>query len=233
MANIENLFKYQMPIGKDRHWPADDLGTHFFVSSCYKTILIKNPTQTGVDAIDDIYHKVNPFLRYLASKHLSEKYEGYLFTESTIKIGIMIKDGIDELDFKDLLHIEFDYHEERIHFEELVYVEFDPYTTYSKPFEIHIEIITEYRTLGEYVSEVEVESEEEDKPTIIKSYREKHCVVCLSNKPEVLYYDCKHYCVFHECEARNPFKRCPCCRTRIKNEVCLSGRYTRKQKNYQ
>ena len=82
----------------------------------------------------------------------------------------------------------------------------------SQPLGINIDAYSCYQ---EVIVEEYYESEDEDEPVTIKSYKEDKCVVCLENEPKVFFLDCKHYCVCHECEERKPFKRCPCCRTRI------------------
>ena len=49
--------------------------------------------------------------------------------------------------------------------------------------------------------EIEItEEEEETAITVIKSFREDKCLVCLENEPKVFFLDCKHYCVCLECE---------------------------------
>ena len=89
---------------------------------------------------------------------------------------------------------------------------------FKKTFEIHIDVDAEYFIKGEE-EEVEEEEEEEQLITVLKAYKEDKCVVCLMNKPKVLFYDCMHQCVCLECEERKPFKSCPCCRTRISTKI--------------
>ena len=96
------------------------------------------------------------------------------------------------------------------------FIEFDPYDIYSYPIEIHIDAYGCYR---EEVAEEYYESEDES--MTLKSYKEDKCVVCLNNEPKILFYDCVHYCVCHECKERKPFKKCPCCRTRILTKIIV------------
>ena len=48
-----------------------------------------------------------------------------------------------------------------------------------------------------------------------KIFKEDVCVVCLHNKPEIMFYDCQHCCVCSDCEKVKPLMKCPCCRKDI------------------
>ena len=67
----------------------------------------------------------------------------------------------------------------------------------------------------------EDESEDEEPPKVCMPFKTDYCVVCLTNEPKILFYNCLHYCVCSECEETNPFRNCPSCRTRIENKVMI------------
>ena len=126
------------------------------------------------------------------------------------EIGISIRD--DE-EYKKLVEVKVEIDGDVFDFHEPEFIEFNPYSSYTKPFEIHIDAYDDYNS---YVGE----EEEEEKPiTVIKSFREDKCVVCLSKELKVLVYDCMHYCVCLECEEIKPFGSCPCCRTCISTKI--------------
>ena len=58
---------------------------------------------------------------------------------------------------------------------------------------------------------------EDIKPTR-KTMLEPECIVCLENKSNMLYLDCLHVCVCNVCDSKGKFKKCPLCRTKIKNQ---------------
>ena len=87
---------------------------------------------------------------------------------------------------------------------------------FKKPFEIRVKASDYYRSNREFFDD-----ESEDESITLKSYKEDTCVVCLNNEPKILFYDCVHYCVCHKCEERKPFKKCPCCRTRILTKIII------------
>ena len=48
-----------------------------------------------------------------------------------------------------------------------------------------------------------------------KIFKEDVCLVCLHNKPEIMFYDCQLCCVCSDCEKVKPLMKCPCCRKDI------------------
>ena len=84
---------------------------------------------------------------------------------------------------------------------------------FKKPFEIRVKVSDYYRSNCEFF--------DEDEPITLKAFKEDKCVVCLNNEPEILFYDCVHKCVCHECEERKPFNKCPCCRTSILTKIIV------------
>ena len=47
--------------------------------------------------------------------------------------------------------------------------------------------------------------------SIREPYYIDECVICLSNKPDILFTNCLNHYVCLECETINPFERCPYC----------------------
>ena len=54
-----------------------------------------------------------------------------------------------------------------------------------------------------------------------KIFKEDVCVVCLQNKPEILFYDCRHCCVCSDCEKVKHLMKCPCCRKDIFAKIII------------
>ena len=100
-------------------------------------------------------------------------------------------------------------------------VQLDPHDDYSCLIQIYVDAYSGYRFGNEVAeeSEGESEAESEDESIMLKAYKEDKCVVCFNNEPMILFYDCAHYCVCHECEERNPFKKCPYRRTHILTKI--------------
>ena len=54
-----------------------------------------------------------------------------------------------------------------------------------------------------------------------KFFKEDVCVVCLQNKPEIMFYDCRHFCVCSDCEKVKPLMKCACCRKDIFTKIII------------
>ena len=51
----------------------------------------------------------------------------------------------------------------------------------------------------------------------INTINEEECVVCFTNKPNIIYTDCYHFCVCSDCDKEAKLISCPLCRKRIKS----------------
>ena len=137
----------------------------------------------------------------------------------------MVKDGKHKVHFYKLAQVngECEIYGEVFVFKEPEFIEFHPYCAYTKPLEINIDVYGWYEPDVEEEEEdvkVEITQDEEPVPSI-SSFRERSCVVCLSEDPNVLFYDCRHICVCQECEERNPLSRCPVCRVHASVKVII------------
>ena len=102
---IKNLFKHQIPFCSLCH---DMLGRVNFLQdfSMHQTILIKYPPAIDIENSGDVYDKVEPFLRHLASKHIAEKHEGYTYVGTEFDTGIRTESKEDDLhDYKLLVEV--------------------------------------------------------------------------------------------------------------------------------
>ena len=193
--------------------------------SMHQTILIKYPPAIDIENSGDVYDKVEPFLRHLACKHIPEKHEGYTYIGTEFDIGIRTESEEDDFhDYKMLVAVNVE-PESTINgivfkFREPDFREFNPYGIYSYPLEIYVDAHGWYLWI-EVEDNHESEDESEYESITLKAYKEDKCVVCFNNKPEILFYDCVHYCVCHECEERKSFKKCPLCRTLILTKIII------------
>ena len=97
MVNIENIFKNQIYFQGIYDNSVVHEGLPFICKTLlYKTMLIQDPQSMCLDNVDDIYRKVEPFIRYLVSEHRTMEPEGSRYVESSFGIGIFIRD--DDLD---------------------------------------------------------------------------------------------------------------------------------------
>ena len=93
-TNIENIFKNQIPF-QDIYEGIEDDESSIFIHKTYirktfiyETMLIQDPQSMCLGNVDDIYRKVEPFIRYLISKQRAMEPIGSIYVHSFLGIGI-------------------------------------------------------------------------------------------------------------------------------------------------
>ena len=130
--------------------------------------------------------------------------EGSSYDNSFFNITICIRDDEEHFHFQKLAIIYVNDCSDLIDCYKPEYLE-NPCTSYTKPFEIHIDGYSDY-IIQEEVEEVESDSsdEEEEPPKppkpIEESFRTDTYVICLDKEPNILFTDCNHICMCLECE---------------------------------
>ena len=189
-------------------------------SSIYKSDIIYNH-----NTIFSNIEQIKPYLYYLASKDVNREGDRYIF-ETVLVVGLFWKiqknNGEYRYKYIRIGGFLFNNIESSLNFDIFYPCDDISYRELKKPFEIHIDVFQEYNLpiVESEESEYQMESEdviEEDKNPIpvSKPFVSDQCVVCLSNKPNLIFINCLHCCVCLECEKRRPFNKCPSCRTNI------------------
>ena len=92
-------------------------------------------------------------------------------------------------------------------------------------FYIDIEMETTfYLHLDEIVDEDEIEDEDEETVPVEDVFTEDNCLVCLENKPNILFLPCNHLIVCEECESNGKFKYCVKCRKQIFRKIKIENK---------
>ena len=187
-------------------------------------MLIQDPQSMCLGNVDDIYRKVEPFIRYLISKQRAMEPKGSIYVHSFWGIGISIKDDVEH--FKTLFLFQNEAIIGVFKFREPICKEISSYVSYTKPFEIQIDGYTDYLILkGEEEEEEEEEEDEEEeeeneppKP-LEESFRTETCIICLDKEPNILFTDCNHICMCLECVKIKSLDNCPYCRNEISKRI--------------
>ena len=58
-------------------------------------------------------------------------------------------------------------------------------------------------------------------PPLNNSFKTETCVICLTNEPNILLYDCKHTCICFSCNSRGQILDCPTCRKTIVEKILI------------
>ena len=167
--------------------------------------------------------KVNPFIYYLASKYQNVRT---WFNEYEIKFDVAVALSEEEhtpilCDYKLSTYLNdtpLDITEQELD----DYTEEDIEKLISVPFHILIDVYAEYFDRFNYTSQSEEEIIEDEEPVkITKAFKADQCVICLTNLPNILFYDCMHICTCLECEELNPLNSCPYCRAIAIEKNCI------------
>ena len=198
MTKVENLLKHKIPFQLCR-----DSICHYNNLIAKKLSYKTKPIKLYIEDKEDLYDKLKPILHYLVSEHMIEEPEGYYYNRSNFNITVEIEDNY--------------YYDRNII--EALFFELSPVddTRYGLVF-MKTDYNDEDRLLCSYLLEINIDMlchyyklEEETKiPTKI-SYKYDDCVICLANLPNVLFNNCGHTYVCHNCD-RESLNSCPMCR---------------------
>ena len=148
--------------------------------------------------------------------HIILQYKNYIIEgqtthESTYNLSVGIIED-DELKYKHIYSCFYNNVRDRISWENKYNDNFSIEGNFFLCIDVKTYVIPNYDSNDE--DEVEVEDIKPARKTIL----EKECVICFENKSNMLYLDCFHVCVCNVCDSKGKFKKCPLCRTKIKNQ---------------
>ena len=152
-------------------------------------------------------------------KQTIEEYNRYQIEEgrtviTTYRLYIaweVEKDGLKELEGKDLYVVIYNVEEEEKYIiEEKKY--YLPPETIERIFFIFMVSTVYFQKRQPNPDEVEEEYH------IKKSIKSTECVICLQNRPNVLYIKCRHIVACDSCDLSGKLLECPICRTKIKDQ---------------
>ena len=169
---------------------------------------------------NDIFGETTKEEIFILSKmyldHIILQYKNYIIedqqtSESSYRLSVGIIEN-DELKYKHIYSCFYNNVGDRISWENKYDDNFSIEGTFFVCIDVNAMVIPDYD------SDDEVEDEVEDDKPARKTILEQECVICFENKSNILYLDCLHVCVCNVCDSKGKFKKCPLCRTKIKNQ---------------
>ena len=146
--------------------------------------------------------QIKPFLYYLGSIDSDREGDSYQ-CETVLTIELRLKYNNNTLWYVEI--------GTNVNFNIFLMCGSFEYSELKKPFKIRVYLYKKYSLL-----EPADEFEEDLKPAFVKEpFNYDQCVVCLSEKPEILFIPCLHRCICLKCEETSPFLKCPTCRRYI------------------
>ena len=186
MNTIKNIFKHKIFFTqlKGEKCKYREFGIIEW-SSTYESNTIHKHKNICFTDRDELFTQIKPFLYYLGSKDLDR--EGGEYQCKTFL----------------LLELRWNYKSDKIlvvsvetdgnFIDPLPCGEFD-YIELKKPFEIRVNVFKEYSLLES------LDKDDFKQVPVRKSFNSNKCVVCLSEKPEIIFITCLHCCVCLKCE---------------------------------
>ena len=176
----------------------------------YRTEEITSSTTT-----EEIFNLSQMYL-----KQTIEKYNRYqIGRERSIKTTYRLyiaweveKDGLKELEEKDLYDVIYNVEEEEKYIIEEKKYYLPPETIKRNFFIFMVPTVYIFREGQPDLDEVEEEYH------IKKSIKSTECVICLQNRPNVLYIKCRHIVACDSCDLSGKLFECSICRTKIKDQ---------------
>ena len=85
---------------------------------------------------------------------------------------------------------------------------------FGKPFSLRLCVLNFYKSLL---------PEDMDDPPIPPHipFKQDTCVICITNKPDILYSGCGHMCMCSSCDRAHPVNTCPLCKSEYVNKFYL------------
>ena len=163
----------------------------------------------GETTKEEIFILSKMYLDHIILQYKNYIIEGQTTSESSYRLSVgIIKD--DEIKYKHIYSCFYNNIRDRISWENKYDDNFDIEGSFFVCIDVNVIVMPDYD------SNDEVE-DEDDKPAR-KTILEPECIICYENKSNMLYLDCFHVCVCDVCDSKGKFKKCPLCRTKIKNQ---------------
>ena len=176
----------------------------------YRTEEITSSTTT-----EKIFNLSQMYLKQTIEKYNRYQIEGERSIKTTYRLYIaweVEQDGLKKLEEKNLYHITYNVEEEEKYIIEEKKYYFPPGTIERNFFIFMVPTVYIFREGQPDPDEVEEEYH------LKKSIKTPECVICLQNRPNVLYIKCRHIVACDSCDLSGKLLECPICRTKIKDQ---------------
>ena len=164
---------------------------------------------------EEIFNLSQMYLKQTIEKYNRYQIEGERSIKTTYRLYIaweVEQDGLKKLEEKDLYHITYNVEEEEKYIIEEKKYYFPPETIERNFFIFMVPTVYIFREGQTDPDEVEEEYH------LKKSIKTTECVICLQNRPNVLYIKCRHIVACDSCDLSGKLLECPICRTKIKDQ---------------
>ena len=166
----------------------------------------------GETTKEEIFILSKMYLDQIILQYKNYIIEDQLTQESSYKLSVGIIED-DKLNYKHIYSCFYNNVRDRISWENKYDDNFSIEGSFFVCIDVNAIVIPDYDSDDDYYDDYY----EDIKPTR-KTILEPECIICFENKSNILYLDCLHVCVCNVCDSKGKFKKCPLCRTKIKNQ---------------
>ena len=168
----------------------------------------------GETTKEEIFILSKMYLDQIILQYKNYIIEDQLTQESSYKLSVGIIED-DELNYKHIYSCFYNNVRDRISWENKYDDNFNIEGSFFVCIDVNAMVIPDYDSDDDYYDDY---YEVEDNKPVRKTILEPECIICYENKSNILYLECLHVCVCNVCDSKGKFKKCPLCRTKIKNQ---------------
>ena len=151
--------------------------------------------------INDLYKDLKPIITYAFSYTRLRKFTNYP------NLFLMENPPIIKCDYENIVDRE-------MHIKDLEIILKTYYDFYDVNYDIYYDVLAELENNNELL--VFHEMPPLEKPKIInlfKIFKSDECIICMDNKPNILFCNCGHLCECDKCYKFKTLSTCPICKT--------------------
>ena len=151
----------------------------------------------------NLYNNLKPIIQYALSYTILRKFYNANF--------ILTEDNT-------IINYEYKYIDQELYVKNLVVILKTHYDFYEADYDLYFNVIAELENNNELIVSHDVPIPEEPKIiTLFKIFKSVECIVCMTEKPNVLFCNCGHLCECVNCYKIKTPTICPICKT--ENEI--------------
>ena len=149
--------------------------------------------------MSNLYSNLKPIIHYALSYTIFRKFYNTSFT--------LTEDNT-------IINYNYKYIDNELYVKDLEVILKTHYDFYDADYDLYFNVLAELEQNNELiVSHTELIPEEPKVINLFKIFKSDECILCMTNKPNVLFCNCGHLCCCIECSKIKKFTECPVCKT--------------------
>ena len=150
--------------------------------------------------IGDLYKNLKPVITYALSYTRLKKFTNYpnlfLSEDNTI------------------INYDYEYIDRELYIKDLKVILKTHYDFYDADYDLYFSVLAELENNNELIVSHEEPTPEEHKViNLFKIFKSDECIICMNDKPNILFCNCGHLCECDKCYKIKTLSTCPICKT--------------------